>query len=132
MKSRTYMFVEKDPVCHEVMDMVDQAGLRGPKKTGLIATLATLAKATVDGLLYGDTKQPRNSTVMKIATALGFKRTFVRDVDNWSVEDELKAAKAWIKKQRKLMEEARPKKKKRVRKTARKPTKLRLVSSRAA
>lgn len=107
MKSRTYRFTEKDPVCGEVMNMVDQAGLRGPKNVSKVAILATLAHGTVDGILYGDTKRPQNATVMKIATALGFKREWVRDVDNWDVETELVAARKWIKQQRELMAQER-------------------------
>lgn len=103
MKSRTYRFTEKDPVCGEVMNMVDQAGLRGKKHIAKIAALATIAHGTAEGILYGDTKKPRNDTVMKIATALGFRREWIRDVDNWDVETELKAARAWIKKQREEM-----------------------------
>lgn len=129
MRSRTYRFTEKDPVCHEVMDMVDQAGLRGKQHTGKIAILATKSKATIDGILYGDTKRPQNATVMSIATALGFKRTWTRDVDNWNVTDELKAAREYIRRERKRMAEGKPKKKTAVRKRPRKAKpNLRLVA----
>ena len=63
MRSRTYRFTEKDPVCGEIMNMVEQRGLRGKQHTGKIAILATKAKATIDGILYGDTKRPQNATV---------------------------------------------------------------------
>lgn len=127
MKSRTYSFVDKDPVCDELANMVDAVGLRGQKHTGKIATLATKAKATVDGILYGDTKKPRNDTVMSIATALGFERRWHAVQGKWNLEEELTRARAFIKAQRKLMEKAK-KKPKRVRKTAKKKPHLRLVA----
>lgn len=119
MKSRTYRFTEKDPVCGEIMDMVDSSGLRGKQHIGKIALLATKAHGTIEGILYGDTRRPQNATVMSIATALGFKRTWVRDVDNWNLEDELAAARKWIKQQRALQsqEPKRKPKKKRAKKT---------------
>ena len=131
MKSRTYRFTEKDPVCGEVMNMVDQAGLRGKQHVGKIAILATIAHGTAEGILYGDTKRPRNDTVMKIATALGFKREWVRDVDNWKVEDELVAARKWIKQQRALMDQEAKSKPRVKKKRAKGKPKLRLVKSAA-
>jgi hypothetical protein len=116
MKSRTYRFGEKDPVCGEIMNMVDQAGLRGKHNVAKIATLATKAVATIDGILYGDTKSPHNATVMSIATALGFERTWQRTTNKFDLAAELEKARAYIRAQRKLMEKARPAKKKRKRK----------------
>lgn len=126
MKSRTYRFTEKDPVCGEVMSLVDQAGLKGKQHVGKIAILATLAKGTVDALLYGPTKRPHNATVMSIATSLGFERTWQRTTNKFDLEAELERARAYIRAQRKLIEKA-PKKKAKKRKTQRKGH-LRLVA----
>lgn len=108
---RTYRFTEKDPVCGEVMNLVDEAGLRGKKNTGKIAVLATLAKGTVDALLYGDTKRPRNSTVMAIATSLGYVRTWQRTTNKFDLEAELKDARQFIRDQAHVKEKVKPKKK---------------------
>lgn len=125
---RTYRFTNKDPVCDEVATLVDDAGLRGRQHTGKIATLSTLAKSTVDGLLYGDTCHPRNSTVMAIATSLGFERTWKRTTNRFDLEAELKKAREFIRAQAKMREKAkRPKKKPRKAKKSH----LRLVSKAA-
>jgi hypothetical protein len=126
MRKRTYSFVNKDPVCDELASLVDAVGLRGPKNTGKIAILATCAKATVDGILYGDTKTPRNATVMGIATGLGYERRWVASQGKWNLEQELELARAFIKAQRKLME--KHKKTPRKKRAAKKPH-LRLVKS---
>lgn len=109
MRRRTYNFVNKDPVCDELANLVDAVGLRGPKNTGKIAILATCAKATVDGILYGDTKKPQNATVMGIATALGYERRWHIAGGKWNLEDELVKAREFIKAQKKLMEKAKKK-----------------------
>lgn len=104
MKSRTYRFTEKDPVCGEIMSMVDQVGLRGKQHIGKIAILATKAHGTIEALLYGDTKRPQNATIMSIATALGFERTWTRDArTKFDVDAELLAAREYIKAERKRM-----------------------------
>lgn len=104
MRSRTYRFTEKDPVCGEIMTMVDEVGLRGKQHIGKIAILATKAYGTIEGILYGDTKRPQNATIMSIATALGFVRTWARaDRTKFDVEAELTAARAYIKAERKRM-----------------------------
>jgi hypothetical protein len=115
MRSRTYRFGEKDPVCGEIMSMVDQVGLRGKQHVAKIAILATKAKSTIEGILYGDTMSPHNATVMSIATALGFERTWTRGSKNFNVEAELKAAREYIKRERARMAEGKPKKKARKR-----------------
>lgn len=112
MLRRTYHFVNKDPVCDELANLVDSVGLRGKKHTGKIAILATCAKATVDGILYGETRKPRHDTVMSIATALGFQRTWSLVGTKWNLEEELAKAREFIKKQKALMAKAdKPKKK---------------------
>jgi hypothetical protein len=131
---RTYRFTNKDPVCDEVASLVNEAGLRGRQHTGKIATLATLAKATVDALLYGATRQPRNSTVMAIATSLGYERRWQRTTNKFELEAELKKAREFIRAQAKLKEKAAKSKSKK-RKPRAKVTKgghLRLVASKAA
>lgn len=110
---RTYRYKDKDPVCDEIATLVDDAGLRGKQHTSKIATLATLAKGTVDALLYGETRLPRNSTVMAIATALGFERRWQRTANGWDLEAELKKAREFIRAQRKLREKSKPRKRKR-------------------
>lgn len=132
---RTYRFVNKDPVCDEIATLVDDAGLRGRQNTGKVATLATLAKATVDALLYGETRQPRNSTVMAIATSLGYERTWKRTTNKFELEEELKKAREFIRAQAKLKEKAAKRSKPKKRKPRAKVTKkghLRLVASNAA
>lgn len=104
MRSRTYRFGEKDPVCGEIMSMVDQVGLRGKQHIGKIAILATKAHGTIEGILYGDTRRPQNATIMSIATALGFERTWSRANGKFDIETELKAAKEYIRAERKRME----------------------------
>lgn len=126
MKSRTYRFTEKDPVCGEVMLMVDQAGLRGKQHVGKIALLATKAHGTIEGILYGDTKRPQNATIMSIATALGFVRTWQRTTNKFDLEAELERARVYIRAQRKLLDKA-PKKKTAKKRKARK-SHLRLVA----
>lgn len=129
---RTYNYVDKDPICDEVANLVDEAGLRGKKNCAKIATLATLATATVENLLYGGTKRPQNRTIMAIATSLGFERRWQRTSNKWDLEEELIKARAFIaaerKKRAKELERERGKKKRK----PRKKTKLRLVSARAA
>lgn len=131
MKKRTYNFTNKDPVCDELANLVDAAGLRGAKNTGKVAILATLSKGTVDGILYGDTKKPQNATVMAIATSMGFERRWVANQDkSWNLEEQLTLARAFIKKQRELMaQERKGTKKKAARKRAGKAN-LKLVASR--
>jgi hypothetical protein len=128
LKKRTYNFTDKDPVCGELANLVDAAGLRGKKHIGKVATLATLAHGTVDGILYGDTKKPQNATVMAIATSLGFERRWVTSESKaWNLEDELAKARKFIKHQRELMAKA---KKTAPRKRAAKKQHLKLVASR--
>jgi isocitrate dehydrogenase len=125
VRKRTYNFRDKDPVCDELANLVDAAGLRGKKNIGKVAMLATVAHGTVDGILYGDTKKPQNATVMAIATAMGFERKWVASADkSWNLEAQLTEARAFIKKERERMarEEAKPRKKKK--------TNLKLVASR--
>lgn len=110
MRSRTYRFTEKDPVCGEIMQMVDHVGLRGKHNVGKIAALATKAHGTIEGILYGDTKRPQNATVMSIATALGFERTWTPMASKFDIESELKAAKEYIRKERKRMQQENGKK----------------------
>lgn len=128
MRKRTYNFRDKDPVCDELANLVDAAGLRGRKNIGKVATLASLAHGTVDGILYGETKKPRHDTVMSIGTAMGFERKWVAsDAKSWNLEEQLELAKAWRKKERERMakeNEGKPK-----RKPAKKRT-LKLVASR--
>jgi hypothetical protein len=126
MRKRTYNFVNKDPVCDELANLVDAVGLRGPKNTGKIAILATCSKATVDGILYGDTKKPQNATVMGIATGLGYERQWVVSSGKWNLDDELKKGREHIKAQKKLMEKA-SKKKPAPRKRVKKGRHLKLV-----
>jgi hypothetical protein len=131
MRSRTYNFIDKDPCCGELMDLVDRVGLRGPKNVGKVATLAGVAYGTADGILYGDTKKPRNDTVMKIGTALGFSREWVQSDKKWELMSELEKAREWNKSERERMKKEREKtatKKKRKAKARKKPN-LRLVKS---
>lgn len=130
MRSRTYRFTDKDPVCGEVMLMVEQVGMRGKQYTGRIAILATKSKATIDGILYGDTKRPQNATVMSIATALGFERTWQRTSNKRDLNDELRLAREYIRKERIRMrkEDPRPHKKTARKKRAAGKPKLRLVA----
>ena len=127
MKKRTYNFTNKDPVCDELANLVDAAGLRGKKNIGKVAMLATVAYGTVDGILYGETKKPRHDTVMAIATAMGFERKWVASGDkSWNLEEQLDLARKFIKKQRELMAQER-----KPRKVAKKKKgNLRLVASR--
>jgi hypothetical protein len=94
MRSRTYRFTKKDPVCDELMSMVDQVGLRGKQHIGKIALLATKGYGTIEGILYGDTCRPQNATIMSIATALGFERKWVSG-GAINIESELRDARAW-------------------------------------
>lgn len=129
MKKRTYNFRDKDPVCDELGNLVDAAGLRGKQHIGKIAMLATLAYGTVDGILYGETKKPRHDTVMAIATAMGFERRWVASSDRkWNLEEELAKARAFIKREReKMAQDAKGRPRKAAKK--KKPT-LKLVASR--
>lgn len=130
MRSRTYRFTDKDPVCGEIMTMVEEVGMRGKQYTGRIAILATKSKATIDGILYGDTKRPQNATVMSIATALGFERTWQRTSNKRDLTDELRLAREYIRKERIRMrkENPRPHKKTARKKRATGKPKLRLVA----
>lgn len=107
---RSYRFKDKDPVCDEIATLVEDAGLKGKQHVDKIATLATLANGTVDALLYGETRLPRNSTIMAIATSLGFERRWQRTTNKWDLEAELAKAREFIKAQRRLAEKARAKK----------------------
>lgn len=130
MRSRTYRFTEKDPVCGEIMTMVDEAGLRGKGNISKIAILATKAPGTIEGILYGDTKRPQNATIMSIATALGFVRTWQRTSNKFDLEEQLKAAREYIRKERIRMAKEKPPAKKTARKKRVKKGKpnLRLVA----
>lgn len=127
MRSRTYRFTKKDPVCDEIMSMVDQVGLRGKQHIGKIATLATKAHGTIEGILYGDTCRPQNATIMSIATALGFERKWV-SAGKMDFDAELIAAKAFIKAERKRMSQETPRPAKKKKRAKGKPS-LRLVKA---
>lgn len=132
--NRNYNFVDKSPICDELMTLVDDTGLRGKKNIKKVALLAGVGNATVDGILYGATRDPRNSTVERIVIGLGATREIRRGNKPLNLEHELREAKAFRARQNKLAREAKKKEGKRPRKkTARKrKPNLRLVSSRAA
>lgn len=108
---RTYRFKDKDPVCGEMMTLVDEAGLRGKKNVGKVATLAALSHGCVDALLYGETRKPQNATIMAIATSLGYERRWQRTTNKWELEAELKKARAFIAAQARLRAKVLGKKK---------------------
>jgi hypothetical protein len=113
---RTYRFIDKDPVIDELRTLVQDEGLYG--RLGVVAELANLAPSTLHNLFHGETRQPRNSTVMGIATSLGYLRTWAKATKLNDIEDELKLARAWNKRERKRQELEREKEKPRKKKAS--------------
>lgn len=102
---RTYRFIDKDPVVDELRTLVEDRGLM--KQLGHVAELAGVARGTVHNLFNGETKQPRNRTVMGIATSIGYRREWVST--EFDLDKELKDARAWNVKERKRTEALREK-----------------------
>jgi len=124
--SRTYRFMDKDPVCDELRTLVADAGLSGKKKAHIVAKLATLSPSTIVNLFFGHTRKPQNATVMSIATSLGYERHWQRTTNKWDLDTELKAAREFIKRQAELRAKAKPEAKRKGKKKKGK-TQLRLV-----
>lgn len=99
--------MDKDPVKDELQTILQDEGLFGRgKKLNQVATLANLSPATLDNLFFGDTRRPQNATVMGIITAIGYKRSFVKD-RKLNLEEELSFARAWNKKENERLAKAR-------------------------
>jgi len=101
---RTYRFIDKDPVIDEVRTIVQDEGLM--KRLAMAANLAGLSKVTLDNWFNGHTRRPQNASIMAVVTSLGYERKFTK-TQKLDLEDELKKAIIWKKKQM----ESRPKKK---------------------
>jgi hypothetical protein len=99
---RTYRFIDKDPVKDKLQTMLQDEGLFNKNKLGRVATLASLAKSTVDNLFFGDTRKPQHATVMAIVTACGYEMEF-KKARKLNFEEELVFARAWNKKQEKRL-----------------------------
>lgn len=99
---RTYRFIDKDPVKDKLQTMLQDEGLFNKNKLGRVATLASLAKSTVDNLFFGDTRKPQHATVMAIVTACGYEMEF-KKARKLNFDEELVFARAWNKKQEKRL-----------------------------
>lgn len=65
---RSYNFVDKDPVCYAVRDMIQEEGLKFSQVERLSGTMA----ATINNWINGDTRCPRFASVVAVASALGY------------------------------------------------------------
>lgn len=101
---RTYRFLDKDPVCGELQTLLQDEGLFS--RLNLVAELANLSPATLHAIFHGGTRRPQNSTVMGIATALGYQRSWIKE-RKLNAEEELILARAWNKRERKRQDVAR-------------------------
>jgi hypothetical protein len=101
---RTYRFLDKDPVIDELRTLIQDEGLFS--RLDLVSELANLAPATLQALFHGQTRRPQNATVMAIATALGYQRSWTKE-RKLNAEEEVILARAWNKRERKRQLEAR-------------------------
>lgn len=128
--NRNYNFIDKSPICDELATAIDDQGLRGKKNVKKVALLAGVGVGTVDGILYGGTRDPRNSTVERILIGIGCERVIRRAGNRFDLEKELEAARVHRREQNKLAREHAKKsgRKKSARKKKNKKPHLRLVA----
>jgi DNA-binding phage protein len=93
---RTYSFRTKNPVIDKCRTIVQDAGLY--KNLGAVAEISGLARGTIDGWFFGDTKNPQHASIMALVTSLGFEERFVK-VEDINVEKERQVAREWLAKQ---------------------------------
>lgn len=103
---RTYNWTRKNPVIGKVQTILQDEGLFSKKKRRLLHQLTGVAVSTYDGWFEGETKDPKHTTIAATITALGYEEQFVKqhDIDQ---EAELKAARAWLAKQKAAREKAK-------------------------
>ena len=89
---RTYEFQDKDPVIAEIRGMIEKEKLL--KKPGIVHELSGVSRATIHNWFYGETRCPRYSTVMAIASSLGYRSAF-RHEEQIDVEAARKSAARW-------------------------------------
>jgi hypothetical protein len=68
-----YRYVEKDPVIHELIDLVN----KDPRSVTAIAKDAFIAPSTLMNLDHGKTRRPQNATIEFLLRAMGKKRVIV-------------------------------------------------------
>src|SRR5882724_7211968 len=75
--TRSYNFVDKDPECDRFRTLWQKEHI----KESDLAVLAGLAKSTVTNMFGGKTRRPLHSTFAKMAGAMKYKYSLVRDTD---------------------------------------------------
>src|SRR5437588_194964 len=85
--TRSYNFVDKDPECDHFRTLYQKERI----KEDDLAVLAGLAGSTVKNMFGGKTRRPQHATFAKMAGALGYKYSLVRD-DKPDYESEIPKA----------------------------------------
>src|SRR5262245_489703 len=99
---RSYNFKGRDPECDRLQSFYQKQHI----KEDDLAAMAGLATATVNKLFDGTTQQPRFSTLMKLAKAMGRTYTLTGDLKpNYEVE--IPTAKAERKEYREFLRKKR-------------------------
>lgn len=114
---RTYRYINKNPVIDVARTAIQDTNLYNKQGIKIVATLATLSKATLDGWFYGDTRSPRHDSIAAVMTALGYVNEWKKD-RKLNVEEELPLAKAWLKREKDKREKENPPKKRKAKKAA--------------
>ena len=68
-RPQDYRWLDKDPIVDVLRNLIQKDG-RTPSE---LADKARLARGTVLGLFFGNTRKPHHSTVTSLASALGYK-----------------------------------------------------------
>jgi transcriptional regulator with XRE-family HTH domain len=75
--TRSYNFIDKDPECDHFRTIFQREHI----KESDLAVLAGLSKSTVTNMFGGKTRRPLHSTFAKMAGAMKYKYSLVRDTD---------------------------------------------------
>lgn len=85
--TRSYNFIDKDPEVDRFRTLFQKESRYGLKRETDLATLAGVSPATVKNMFGGETRNPRHSTLAKLAGALGYKYGLQRELTpNYDVE----------------------------------------------
>jgi hypothetical protein len=95
---RPYHFVDKNPVIDVIRTAIQDEGLIN--RLQVVADLASLSYATIDGWLNGDTRDPRHSSTMAVMISLGYENKGWVKGRKLNLEKELEFARAWLIKER--------------------------------
>jgi hypothetical protein len=93
---RTYNFIDKDPIIDKVRTVLQDEGLL--KKRNIVSRLSGVSVGTMDKWFDGDTRKPQHATLAAVATAVGYEIGF-KKIQRIDVDEELKVAADWRKRQ---------------------------------